>query len=102
MLAPPRISSSKKALPITRSASRSSPRPRLMEHSGAPPVPHRLAKPIRMDTMGMHTPRPVRARLSVLDSLLRYTRSTTLYSTLTSWAAVMGTARSMMLRGMLP
>ena len=39
---------------------------------------------------------------SVLDSLLRYTRSTTLYSTFTSWAAVMGRARPMMLRGMLP
>ena len=63
--AAPKRSSSAKALPMTRSASRSSPRPRLMEHSGAPPVPHRLAKPMRMDTMGMVIPSPVRARLSL-------------------------------------
>ena len=33
-----------------------------MANSGAPPVPHRLASPMITETMGMVTPRPVRAR----------------------------------------
>ena len=39
-------SSSTKELPMMRSASSFSPRPRWMEHRGEPPIPHRLAKPI--------------------------------------------------------
>ena len=58
----PRMSSREKELPITRSASSRSPWPRQMEKMGPPPVPHRLAKPMMMDTMGMVTPKPVRAR----------------------------------------
>ena len=60
--AAPKISSSVKALPITRSASSVSPLPRWMEHRGAPPVPHRLAKPMTMEMMGITSPSPVRAR----------------------------------------
>ena len=98
--APPKISRRVKALPITRSASSRSPRPRQIEHRGAPPVPHRLAKPMMMDTMGMVSPSPVSARCP--GSRPRYIRSTTLYSTLISWAAVMGTARDMIFFAMLP
>ena len=58
----PITTSSMKALPMVRSASSLSPRPRAMAHSGEPPVPHRLASPMMTDTMGMVTPMPVSAR----------------------------------------
>ena len=65
-----------KEFPMTCSASSSSPLPRQMEHRGAPPIPHRLAKPMRMEMMGRHSPRPVSARWP--GSRPRYIRSTML------------------------
>ena len=60
--AAPKIRSRVKAFPMTRSASSRFPRPRSMELSGAPPVPHRLAKPMIMEITGTVRPSPVRAR----------------------------------------
>ena len=85
---------------MIRSASSFSPLPRQMEHRGEPPMPHRLAKPIKMEMMGRHSPRPVRARWP--GRRPRYIRSTTLYRILMSWATVMGTAMAMILRAILP
>ena len=58
----PKISSSAKELPRMASASSCSPFPRWMEHRGAPPMPQRFAKPIRIEMMGRHRPRPVREK----------------------------------------
>ncbi len=54
-------SSMVKVLPIISAAWASSPRPRAMEKSGAPPVPNRLANAMTMDRMGKVTPTPVSA-----------------------------------------
>ena len=63
-------------------------------------MPQRLAKPMRMDMMGMVSPRPVRDRWP--GRRPKYIRSTTLYRTLMSWASVMGAAKVRMVLGMLP
>ena len=47
-----------------------------MEKMGPPPVPHRLAKPMRMEMMGRHSPSPVRDRCP--GNRPRYMRSTIL------------------------
>ena len=51
-------------LPMMASASWSLPRPRSMEHSGAPPMPNKLAKAMTMEMMGRQRPRPVRAMVA--------------------------------------
>ena len=96
----PKRSSRAKELPMMRSASSFSPLPRWMEHRGAPPMPHRLAKAMRMEMMGRHRPSPVRARWP--GRRPRYIRSTTLYRMLMSWATVMGRAMWTILRAIPP
>ena len=46
------------------SASSLLPRPRSMEHSGAPPMPNKLANAITMEIMGRQSPRPVKASVA--------------------------------------
>ena len=81
-----------KALPIMDSASDVLPRPRSMEHNGAPPMPNRFANAMTMDMMGRHNPRPVSDKVACSGIMPMYIRSTILYSTLISWARVMGRA----------
>ena len=77
------------ALPMMCSASRISPRPRAMELSGAPPLPHRLANPMMMVIIGRAIPMPVKAsRPSAIWPI--YIRSTMLYRMLISWATAIG------------
>ena len=76
-----------------RSAVSLSPRPMAMEARGAPPMPTRLAKAeINMIT-GKATPTPASANAPVSGILPTNTRSTRLYSRLTTWARMEGSAR---------
>ena len=73
-----------------------------MEHSGAPPIPNRLAKADTMEITGKHNPSPVNAKVPVPGILPIYIRSTILYSKLIICAAVMGSASSKIRRLTLP
>ena len=100
--ATPVPTSKAKVLPkITWALSRS-PLPRWMENSGEPPMPNRLAKAVTMERMGKVSPRPVKALPAASGRRPMYMRSTTLYSTLISWATVMGRARRRMFPATLP
>ena len=59
---------------------------------GEPPTPTQKATELSMVTMGPHTPAPARARLPTWAMFPMYIRSTTLYSTLTNWASILGMA----------
>ena len=83
-------------LPMIRSDSFRSPRPSAMEARGAPPKAIRAAKAEITMMMGRHTPTPVRASLPTVSTGCMwpmYTRSTRLYSMLTIWEVMVGTAR---------
>ena len=85
-----------KLLPMIRSDSFRSPRPSAMEARGAPPKAIRAAKAEITMMMGRHTPTPVRASLPTVSTGCMwpmYTRSTRLYSMLTIWEVMVGTAR---------
>ena len=94
--------SREKVLPIICRALSRWPRPRSMENRGEPPMPNRLAKAVTMEMMGNVRPMPVRASAAALGRWPMYIRSTTLYSTLMSWATVMGRASRKMLLDTLP
>ena len=59
---------------------------------GDPPSPTSVAKEVSSVTMGPQTPTPARATLPISGKFPMYIRSTMLYSTLTSWASIVGTA----------
>jgi len=71
----PEIRRRQKELPMMSSASCSRPFPRAMEHSGAPPMPNRLAKAMTMEMMGRHSPSPVRDRVAFSGRRPIYIRS---------------------------
>ena len=73
-----------------------------MEQSGAPPMPKSCVNAEMMLMMGKVRPMPVSASVEASGRWPMYMRSTTLYSTLISCAAVIGTARLMMQRATLP
>ena len=73
-----------------------------MEHRGAPPVPHRLAKAVMMYVTGMTSPMPVKASRPTDSIWPMNARSTTLYRTTVSCATVSGMARDRIFWGMLP
>ena len=65
-------------------------------------MPNRLAKAVTMEMMGKVSPRPVRALPAASGRRPMYMRSTTLYSTLMSWATVIGRARRRIFPATLP
>ena len=87
---------------MIREARLSSPRPRVMENRGAPPVPQRLAKAVTMYVAGITRPMPVKASRPMESMWPIKARSTTLYKTTVSWATVRGMARERIFLAMLP
>ena len=83
-------------LPMIRSDSARFPRPSSMDARGAPPIAISAAKAEITMMMGRHTPTPVRASLPTVSTGCMwpmYTRSTRLYSMLTIWEVMVGSAR---------
>ena len=72
-------------------ASRTLPSPMRIAIRGEPPIPTRDPKEDSRVTIGAQTPTPASARLPTPAPM--YMRSTMEYSTFTSWASIVGTAR---------
>ena len=86
-------SSRRKQLDSSWEAPSWSPLPSFMPISGVPPRPTSREKEESRAIMGPQTPTPARARLPASSICPMNIRSTMLYSTLISWASMVGMAR---------
>ena len=83
-------------------ASSSSPRPRAIEQSGAPPVPQRFVKAVTIVMIGKHKPTPVSAMTPSSPIRPMNMRSTTLYRRCDTCAMTSGIAMRVMFADILP